>query len=84
MTSGDEASRVLDQVCNRFDTDMNDEITRDELLVALLAEGVDRATAEAVRDAVFQDWDGDCDARLTSAELRALATALAAPPGDQS
>jgi hypothetical protein len=75
---------VLDQICNRFDADMNDEVTRDELHAALLAEGVDAPTAEAVRDAVFQDWDADGDARLALSELRALSAAWAAPPGDQS
>ena len=90
----DEAARILDQVLNRFDTGagsdsppalaMDDQVTWAEFGAALAAEGVDAATADLLRDMVFADWDADRDRALSLPELRALAAAWAAPPGDQS
>lgn len=79
-----EAARILDQLCNRFDGDMNDSITWDEFGAALAAECVDEPTASLIRETVFQGWDANADRVMDLNELRRLATAWAAPPGDQS
>ena len=79
-----EAARILDEICNRFDGNMNDSITWDEFGAALAAEGVDEATASLIRETVFQGWDADANRVMDIDELRSLATAWSAPPGDQS
>ena len=81
---GAEVGRILDQLFNRFDISMDDSITWAEFGSALEAEGVDAASADLIRETVFADWDADRDLALTLQELRALAAAWAAPPGDQS
>ena len=84
MTSTYEASRILDGFFNRFDGNMDDVVTREEIEKALVAEGAGAATAAAVAGQMLANWDADSSGSLTKGEVIRLAEKWASFPGDQN
>lgn len=83
-TMATEVERIITNVLQRFDTDGNSEVTWSEFHHALLSEGIDTATVEEMRRAVFSNWDADCDQKLSLPEIQKLAEKWASFSGDQS
>lgn len=84
MTSSSEEQRVAQDFMDRFDSNSDEAVTKNEFSSALDAEGVSKDTADAIRKQVFSNWDGDGDARLSKKEIKKLAEKWASFPGDQS
>lgn len=79
-----EVQRVTQNILDRFDQNADSTITWQEMKDALMAEGMDAATADAIRAQVFANWDVDKDAMISVSELKRMAETWAAFPGDQA
>lgn len=84
MTTPDEKQKIVANVLARFDSDGNQQITKQEFVNALLLENTDAATAQLIADYVFANHDKNRDNLLSYPEIEQLAYEWAKFPGDQS
>lgn len=73
MSTSQDKQTLLQKVLNRFDINEDDIITFSEFKQALESEGVDSATADAIRKQVFSNWDANNDKKLQKKEVEKLA-----------